>query len=196
MKKNLVKYDGHYFFLENGALYEDGTNRKVNDKKYLFVSNYGTRPFDILVIEKTVFFIFSEKVKEISTYSLLEGKYADYFYTATENEKGEGIYVFSKTENGRPMLIGRSFSEITDNVYKIGKKAYQIAREQLLEMCECTEFDRYVNRLEIHTGEKDYSEMYVYEKHGGIWEQTYKWIPGQLQPQYAKEKTITKTRKK
>ncbi len=195
--KNLIKFDGHYFFLEKNALYEDGTNRKVNEQKYLFVNNYGTKSYDVLVIEQSVFFIFPDKVKEISTDTLLEGKYADYFYTLSEGEKkGENIYVFSQCADRKPMLIGRSFLPMVDNVYKIGKKAYQLTDNQLIEMCECCEFDTYFDKLEIHTGEKDYSVMYTFKKSGGIWEQINKWIPGSLKPQNDKKEKPSKTTRK
>lgn len=184
MKQKLIKTNGHSFLLENGILYEEATLYRVKNEKYLYVNNYGLKPFDILVIDKTVFFVFEKKVKEISTYTLLEGKYAHYFFTATEgDEKGNGIFVFSKSENRKPMLLGRSYLPILDDVYKIGKKAYQVAQDQLLELCECYDYDTYFDHLEIHTDEKGYSVMYTYKKCGGIWQQINKWVPGSIKPQ-------------
>lgn len=170
--KNLIRFNGREYFLEKNKLYENDTKRRVNEQNYLFASNYGTKPYDVLAIEDTVFFVYPDKVKKIPTTELLPEKQVEIFYTeGTEDEIGNDIYVFVRMANSKRLsLLGRSLEEIREDVYKIGKHAYQVIDKQLCYMCPCTEFEAFRNLLEIQTGEQHFGTVFIYKKTSKGWE--------------------------
>lgn len=170
--KNLIWFNGRGYFLEKNNLYESDTNRRINEQNYLFANNYGTKPYNVLAIENTVFFVYPDKVKKIPTTELLQEKQAEIFYTeGTGDEDGNDTYVFIRRANSKRLsLLGRSLQEITENVYKIGKYAYQVINGQLCDMCPCTEFETFRDLLEIQTGEQHFGTVFVYKKTSKGWE--------------------------
>lgn len=176
-KKILICHNGKLYFWEKSNLYEYETNRKISKLNYLFASNYGTKPYDILAIETDVFFIYPDTAKKISTDTLLEEKNANYFYTEdTGDENGNDIYVFIQRGNPqKTALLGRSLQQITEDVYKIGKIAYQVIDGQLYDMCPCTDFEISGNLLEIQTGDPGCSKLVCYRKSSAGWRKINEW---------------------
>lgn len=168
--KNLICHKGCEYFWENNHLYENATKRRVCEQNYLFASNYGTKPYNILAIENDVYFIYPDRVEKVFTCQLLQEDRAEYFYTEnTGDEDGNETYVFVRRENSKkPALLGRSLRLITEDVYKIGKQAYQVINGQLHDMCPCTEFEIFRNMLEIQTGD-DFSKVIIYKKTSKGW---------------------------
>ena len=181
-RKKLITYDGCDYFYENNNLYEDATKRKVSNQNYLFANNYGTKPYNILAIGNHVFFIYPDKVERVFTNLLIQDKQSEYFYTeGTGNEDGNDIYVFIRRKNSKkPALLGRSMQQITENVYKIGKFAYQIIDGKLQDMCPCTEFEAFSTLLEIQTGEPSCSKLIIYKKSSHGWKKIHENERGSL----------------
>lgn len=180
--KNLIRFNGREYFLEKNNLYENGSNRRINEQNYLFANNYGTKPYNILAIENTVFFVYPDKVKKIPTAELLQEKQAEIFYTeGTGDEDGNDIYVFIRRNSSKRLaLLGRSLQKITTNVYKVGKFAYQVVNGQFHDMCLCTEFEVYKDLLEIQTGDPHFGTVFIYKKTSKGWEKIREFQGGNI----------------
>lgn len=187
MKKIILNPDLEVEYYLNGKVlfYTDGS--KVEEDIYTLRSNYGVPEYDVLIIKNSVFFIYPnlEYVKPISCRQLFSNGSTDYFYTTNDGgKKGENIYVFTTSKELNPKVLGCSFLEITENVYKIGSRIYQFINGFLHEMCFCrnAEFEVFSDRLIFYAEEKDISEMCTFSKHGGRWEKTGEWLPGNIKP--------------
>lgn len=180
MEKNCFTLNGRIYRIENGKLYDIAfRNQLVNEETYVYLNRPGQS--NILVIADKVYLHKNDKYLEVNTAVICENKNFKYFRTDTPNLPES--HVFYRTESGKYGLVGRTFTEIFENeVFKIGKKAYQLIKNDLVYMTECEEFERWKDRLEIHTGEPDYSEMFAYEKKCGQWTEVYHYVPGVLKP--------------
>lgn len=74
--------------------------------------------------------------------------------------------------------MGSRFEEVLENeLVKIGKTVYQILKGELTHLQTCEHYEFWRDRLEIHTGEKDFSELFVYQKKYGSWTEVHHKIP-------------------
>lgn len=182
-KKELICVDGKFFAVKGEKLYQTSSKEEEKELRYKYVRNYFDDNICYIII-KDHFFIWKrdeKKAEELKVNLLCQNKYLTYYVT-----EGAINYVFAVKDNGEIFVIGRSFVPIVDNLYKIGRYAYQIVNGELEKLCECMEFERIDVRVEISAGENGMSEMQAFTKEGQRWKKVNHWRPGNIVPQNRK----------
>ena len=182
MEEKSIKIGKKRFVLENGKLCNAQTKEEVKDLPYLFFKNYPAQEF--VVVDNRLFQWFDDdrKIRELPLIFLCKDNNFSYFYSDNPGkEHGEGRFVIAFKEN-RIFLIGRAFMQIHDNLYKIGRYAYQIVDGHLEKLCECLNFEKIDVRVEISAGENGMSEMQAFKKVGQRWKKVTHWRPGHIVP--------------
>lgn len=172
MEKNVLALNGKLYRIENNKLFNIAFGHiEVNPAEYVYLKCPGG--VNILALQGKVYeydFLF----KEIDVLTIAEGGKMSYFRTDSLTENN---YVFYQTED-KIGFMGRNFQEIIpEEVFLIGKNLYQKVKNDLIYMQRCEHYEQWRDRLEVHTGEKDFSELFVYEKKFGLWTEVYHEVP-------------------
>ena len=178
--KGSLVLNGHIYELEGTKLFNVAFNRtEVNASLYFYVNSYGLRKYDAVIIGEHFYWIVDGEFKEAAVFKFAGSENTSFCRTAFE---GEDNFVF-QVENAtqKTFLLGRSFEEIAEGVYKIGKQVFQTAPNGNLEfMQKCENFEVWQNLLEIWIGEPDFSDLYVYQKTGSRWQFKQHILPGNV----------------
>mgnify|MGYP001051013479 CR=1 FL=1 len=178
--KGSLVLNGHIYELEGTKLFNVAFNRtEVNASLYFYVNSYGLRKYDAVIIGEHFYWIVDGEFKEAAVFKFAGSENTSFCRTAFE---GKDNFVF-QVENAtqKTFLLGRSFEEIAEGVYKIGKQVFQTAPNGDLEfMQKCENFEVWQNLLEIWIGEPDFSDLYVYQKTGSRWQFKQHILPGNV----------------
>lgn len=168
MEKNVIKCDGRFYIYENNCLYDAQTKVKIAAKNYLFINNYGLVPYNALIIGKNLIWIVGDKFIETSVSIFVNNKSVIYYKTLADSVCSEN-YVFSRHADEKIQLLGRSFKEITEGLYKIGNNCYQLAGENLVHFSKCKFAEFMFERLDIFPDGKEEGFYISYKKKLGVW---------------------------
>lgn len=191
MEKSM-KIQNQRFILNKEKLCWAQTKEEVSGIQYLYVRNYPDEEYVIIGTKLFQWFSQTNTAKEIPLAFLCKDKIYSYYYSENEGKRhGEGRFVFAiNTE--KIYLIGRAFAHIHDNLYKIGRYAYQIVDGELEKLCECMEFETIDVRVEISAEENGISEMQAFKKVGNRWKQVTYWRPGNIVPSSTPKSNLKK----
>ena len=180
-EKKLIRFENKFFFVVGEKLFNAQTKEEAKIP-YTYVRNYVNDNICYIIIGSRFFkYIKDEDLAvEIKTELLCKGNLFAYYHTAVPEIKNN--YVFILKDNGVSAVIGSSFQHIHDNLYKIGRFAYQIVDDNLEKLCECMEFEKIGVRIEISAEETGVSEMLAFKKFGKRWEVVNHWRPGNIVP--------------
>lgn len=185
--KGSLVLNGHIYELEGTKLFNVAFNRtEVNASLYFYVNSYGLRKYDAVIIGEHFYWIVDGEFKEAAVFKFAGSENTSFCRTAFE---GKDNFVF-QVENAtqKTFLLGRSFEEIAEGVYKIGKQVFQTAPNGDLEfMQKCENFEVWQNLLEIWIGEPDFSDLYVYQKTGSGWQFKQHILPSSVRQAMLKE---------
>ena len=178
--KGSLVLNGHIYELEGTKLFNVAFNRtEVNASLYFYVNSYGLRKYDAVIIGEHFYWIVDGEFKEAAVFKFAGSENTSFCRTAFE---GKDNFVF-QVENAtqKTFLLGRSFEEIAEGVYKIGKQVFQTAPNGDLEfMQKCENFEVWQNLLEIWIGEPDFFFFFVYQKTGSGWQFKQHILPGNV----------------
>ncbi len=180
-EKKLIRFENKFFFVVGEKLFNAQTKEEATIP-YTYVRNYVNDNICYIIIGSRFFKYIKDKdlAVEIKTELLCKGNLFAYYHTAVPEIKNN--YVFILKDNGVSAVIGSSFQHIHDNLYKIGRFAYQIVDDNLEKLCECMEFEKIGVRIEISAEETGVSEMLAFKKFGKRWEVVNHWRPGNIVP--------------
>ena len=191
--KGSLVLNGHIYELEGTKLFNVAFNRtEVNASLYFYVNSYGLRKYDAVIIGEHFYWIVDGEFKEAAVFKFAGSENTSFCRTAFE---GKDNFVF-QVENAtqKTFLLGRSFEEIAEGVYKIGKQVFQTAPNGDLEfMQKCENFEVWQNLLEIWIGEPDFSDLYVYQKTGSRWQFKQHILPGNVRQTMLKKAMSAKS---
>lgn len=181
-KKELIHIEKQFFIVKGEKLFNAQTNEEEKTLPYTYVRNYFNDNICYVIIGSRFFkYIKNEKrAVEIKTELLCQNDLFACYHTAVPETKNN--FVFILKPNGKSAVIGSSFQPIYDNLYKIGRYAYQIVDGNLEKLCECMEFEKIGIRVEISAEETGISEMLAFKKFGKRWEVVNRWRPGNIIP--------------
>lgn len=181
-KKELIRIEKKFFIVKGKKLVNAQTGKEETQLKYTYVHNYFNENICYVIIGKRFFKYLRDQrcAVEIKTELLCKNSLFEYYHTAVPETKNN--FVFIVKQNGESAVIGSSFQHIYDNLYKIGRYAYQIVDDNLEKLCECMEFEKIGIRIEISAEETGYSEMLAFKKFGKRWEVVNHWRPGNIVP--------------
>lgn len=175
MEKNAITLNGKLYRIENGKLFDVAFGHHEVDPETYVLLNRGGGNY-ILIFQNRAFH-YDFQFSEIATELITENPKMKYFRTCCANPLNNLVF-YQIPSTGKNGLMGYGFEEIIeDEVFKIGKKAYQLYNHDLVYLCQYNCHEMWKDRLEIHTGEKDYSEMFAYEKRCGKWELVHHYRP-------------------
>lgn len=177
--EKLILVNGHLFSLKGEKLFNEQTRLEEKTLRYKYIRNYADDSICYVIIGNRFFKWFRKerRAQEFDANVLCQNSYQTYYYT-----KGQTNFVFSTYNDGEISVLGRSFQPICDNLYKIGKYAYQIVDGMLEKLCECMSFEKINIRVEISAGEDSLSEMQAFQKEGKRWKKVAQWLPGNIVP--------------
>ena len=184
-EKELIRVGHQTFIVENEKLVDARNKQEEKNLIYGCYKDY-INPHIRYVIVNQQFWIWFEnrkQAKDIKTSLLCQGRYFSYYVTEQIGSEENSICVFALKENGKVSLLGRTFETICDTLLKIGNFVYQQIDGDLEMLCACQDFEVFDSRVEINTGEKDYSEMHVFQFTGHCWKEIMHWRPGNIVPQ-------------
>lgn len=179
-EKKLIHYEGKIFLLDGEKLIEAETQQEEQSLRYKYVRNYSNDEICYVIIGNR-FFEWNKPNKvarELTVATLCQNSRFTYYYT-----KGDTNIVFTVKKDGTTFVLGTCFIPICDNLYKIGRYAYQIVDGEVEKLCECGDFDTVGIRVEISAEEEGVSEMLSFEKRGNRWKKVNHWRPGNIIPQ-------------
>lgn len=178
-QKELIHIEGSFFIIVDEKLYDAETKEEEKKLRYKYVHNYFDKNIGYVIIKNRFFIWFKDKkaAQEYGVEMLCQNPRFTYYYT-----QGDINFVFAVKTNGEIFIIGRSFCPIYDNLYKIGRYAYQIINGELEKLCECMDFEKIDIRVEISAGEIGVSEMQAFQKVGNRWKMVTRWLPGHINP--------------
>lgn len=191
-KKELIRIGNSFFIVKGEKLFNAQTNEEEKTLPYTYVRNYFKDNICYVIIGNR-FFKYNKNEKsavEIKTKLLCKNNLFEYYHTAVPETKNN--FVFLLKPNGESAVIGSSFQPIYDNLYKIGRYAYQIVDDNLEKLCECMEFEKIGVRIEISAEETGASEMQAFQKFGKRWEVVNRWLPGNIVPSSNKKSNLKK----
>lgn len=179
MEEKLIQIGKRFFFVKEEKLFDAETHLEETELHYLYVRNYSDENICYIITQNRFFqwdYIQGE-AQEYPVEILCQNKLFTYFYTT------EGVrFVFATNAFGKIFIIGRNFQHIYENLYKIGKYAYQIVDGELEKICECMEFEKIDVFVEISAGESGISETLSLKKEGKKWRKVNHWLPGNIIP--------------
>lgn len=182
--ERVIHHENCFYVVENRKLINAQTKEEETKLRYTYVRNYTNDDICFIII-KNHFFLWDKihkRAQELGVELLCQNQRYTYYHTT-----GEFNFVFGVKRDGSAFVIGRSFRPIYDNLYKIGRFAYQIVDGELEKLCECAEFERIDVRVEISAGENGFSEMLAFKKIGKRWEVVNHWRPGNIMPRKLKK---------
>ena len=180
-EKQLIYVNRHAYIVKNEKLIDAQTQKEEKKLPYKYIRNYMNDDICYIIIQNR-FFRWNKKrqsAEELGVEILCQNPRFTYYYTL-----GNINFVFATAEDGKSFVLGKSFQPIYDNLYKIGRYAYQIINGELEKLCECMEFEKIGVRIEISAGENGVSEMLAFQKVGNVWQVVNHWRPGNIAPQY------------
>lgn len=191
-EKTLIRFENKFFFVEGEKLLNAQTKEEEKCIPYKYVRNYRNDNICYIIIGSRFFkYIRNEKrAVEIKTELLCRNTLFECYHTTVPETKNN--FVFVVKPNGESAVIGSSFQHIYDNLYKIGRYAYQIVDDNLEKLCECMEFEKIGIRIEISAEETGVSEMLAFKKFGKRWEVVNHWRPGNIVPTANKKSNLKK----
>lgn len=173
-KNKVLSLEGTFYQMQGKKLFECTYGiKEVSPEKYAYIDNYGLKPHNAIIIGSHFFWIKNDCFVEVASNLIVSNGTMFFFRTNPTGDNGSEIYVHSFYSNGNVALLGRSFEEIMDGLYKIGNRIYQLKKGSLDYLQTCQEWEMWRGKLEIHTGEPGASDFFVYEKSGEEWKQKY-----------------------
>lgn len=178
MDKNTLNIDGKMYLLENNILYTylDKEWQKVNEKKY-FLRNLSADE-KILGLEGKVFLMANGKFTPVSLEPLHQDSLLSYYISMQYGkEDNTHLVIMTNEANGNIHLLGRTFDEVAEGLWKIGNALYRCSTKGTLDyLQQCKDWEYVAERAEIWDGKKDSSNLNVYKLCCGEW-QKVKTIP-------------------
>lgn len=168
MRKKIITVNGSIYKFENKKLL-DVTSSDIKEAKknsYVYIKNYGLRKYDAIIIGENFFWLDGDQFIEVPVIKFAENNDGSYFRT---NLQDENNFVFLIKQNQSISLLGRSFNEIDDGLFKIGKQLFQKIGEKLDYIQNCENIELWQGQLEVWSGEVEYSDLYIYRKSGNKW---------------------------
>lgn len=187
--EKLILVDGHLFSLKGEKLFNEQTKLEEKKLRYKYVRNYADESICYVIIENRFFkwYKSEKRAQEFEVKVLCKNSHYTYYYTV-----GTCNFVFVSSVKGEISIIGRSLQHIYDNLYKIGRFAYQIVDGIPEKLCECMSFVKINIRVEISAGEDSLSEMQAFQKEGKRWKKVAQWLPGNIVPKTHKSTNLIK----
>ncbi len=178
--ERVIRFENRFFIVVNDQLI-DAQTKQASDIPYTYVRDYTDNNVCFIIIKNRFYkWIKEQKVAvEWPTEMLCQNSRFTCYYTKSNRKNN---YVFLAKVDGTAAVIGSSFQPIYDNLYKIGRYAYQIIDGELDKLCECMEFEKIGVRIEISAEESGASEMQAFQKFGNRWEVVNRWLPGNIVP--------------
>lgn len=176
MEKNIFSLGGKLYSIENGKLFDIAFGHyAVEPTAYIYIIRSNRR--NILAFKDKVFFHDLKTFTEAETFEICHSDKTLYTRTVANNPLDCCVF-YQSIATGKIGYMGSRYEEVLENeIIKIGKAAYQINDGELIYLQKCEHYEFWRDRLEIHTGEKDFSELFVYQKKCGSWTEVHHKIP-------------------
>lgn len=170
--KNTLNLNGKSYMLENDSLYicHSGEWLKVKEDNY-FLRNLSADE-KILGIEGKVFSVADGKFNPIDLELLHQDSTLSYYISLQYgNEDNMHLVIMTNSENGNTHLLGRTFDEIADKLWKIGNALYKVSTKGTLDYLQlCRDWEFVAERAEIWDGKKNASDLSIYKFRHQEWE--------------------------
>lgn len=172
LAKNTLLLGNKMYKLENNHLYISRDNEWLKVKEDCYFLRDLTSTEKILGLEGKAFSVSNGKFKEIELELFHEDQNLSYYISAQYGDKdNEYLVIMINASNGSIHLLGRTFEEVADGLWKIGNMLYRRCASGTVEYLQkCQNYQYIADRAEIWSGEADCSDLTIYKFQMREWE--------------------------
>ena len=168
--KKTLNLNGKSYMLENNSLYVCRGDEwlKVKEDNYFLRNLSGEEK--ILGLEGKVFSLANGKFIPVSLELLHQDSALSYYISLQYGDEDNMHLVIMTNSDGNMHLLGRTFDEIADGLWKIGNALYKCSAKGSLDYLQlCRDWEFVAERAEIWDGKKDASNLNIYKRCYGEW---------------------------